>query len=313
MPPPNFRATTLSLSHTHTHPHHAPLTAGSRSRESHSSHFWWALSIRVCSMVVEVGRAIAGVFLRTHDLSSQIAQACRPFRFGHAWRSMSTQSPLFPWGDRSSEEGQGASSGTSERQAGAEKRRWNSTPGVRQPSFASPGSMVDWAFSTLHCSDLLRVLVGGRFGHKYWGSGWGDPGLLSHLSQVHTQRFGDTSCGSLYRDANDDVSKALSWTCQAVHASGVSVWEGVFQSPVSDGSLPPESCLARCQLILPPGCSPPNAPPHTADVGVGSVPALVHLAGLGDYTYGMRRLMMWPLAQEHGVASVILQVRPNGE
>jgi hypothetical protein len=48
-------------------------------------------------------------------------------------------------------------------------------------------------------------------------------------------------------------------------------------------------------------------------MGVGSVPALVHLAGLGDYTYGMRRLMMWPLAQEHGVAAVILQVRRNGE
>ena len=265
-------------------------------------------------MVVEVGRAIAGVFLRGHDLSSRIGQARGPIRFGHAWRRMSTQSPLFPWGDRSREQGQGApGGGTSERQAGAEERRWNSTAGVRQPSFASPGSMVDWAFSTLHCSHLLRVVVGGRFGHKYWGSGWGDPGLLSHLSQVHTQRFGDTSCGSLYRDANDDVSKALSWTCQAVHASGVSVWEGVFQSPVSDGSLPPESCLARCQLILPPGCSPPNAPLHTAGMGVGSVPALVHLAGLGDYTYGMRRLMMWPLAQEHGVAAVILQVRRNGE
>jgi len=40
---------------------------------------------------------------------------------------------------------------------------------------------------------------------------------------------------------------------------------------------------------------------------------MIHLAGLGDYTFVMRRLMMWPLARDQGIASLILQVPFYGD
>ena len=40
---------------------------------------------------------------------------------------------------------------------------------------------------------------------------------------------------------------------------------------------------------------------------------MIHLAGLGDYTFVMRRLIMWPLARDQGIASLILQVPFYGD
>jgi len=169
------------------------------------------------------------------------------------------------------------------------------------------GSAVDWLFAAVHSSRAMRALVGGRFGHRYWCSGWGDPALVAHLSAVQARRFGDVSCGSLYRDAAAEVAHAISWTPVSADRDGVSVWEGEFLSPVQDGSLPVESLRARFQLVLPAGLPAPNSGRLAAAASAAHTPALIHLAGLGDYTFVMRRVMMYALAREHGVASLILQ------
>ena len=67
--------------------------------------------------------------------------------------------------------------------------------------------------------------------------------------------------------------------------------------------------MARCQLILPAGASPPNSGRHVGSLagGGGRIPALIHLAGLGDYTFFMRRWIMYPVARDFGVACISLQ------
>jgi hypothetical protein len=178
-------------------------------------------------------------------------------------------------------------------------------PGEVANAGGREGSAVDWLFASIHSSPVMRAVVGGRFGHKYWCSGWGDPAIVAHLSAMQAQRFGDEPCGSLYRDAAE-VAQEFSWKPVSVDRDGVSVWEGEFLSPVQDGSLPRESLRARVHLLLPAGLPAPDGG-LAAAASAARTPALIHLAGLGDYTFFMRRVMMYALAREHGVASLILQ------
>ena len=220
-------------------------------------------------------------------------RACREERVW--WRGLSSQSSP-PWGHHNGNDGG--------RRSNNKRPDERDRVAGRRPACRTPAGAVDWIFSSLHCSPVLKTVLGGRFGHRYWASGWGDADKLSLLSSIHAQRFGDVSCGSLYRNAAADVARSIAWNCLSVDESGVSVWGGEFRSPVQDGTLPEEALVAQCQLILPPGAPRPDA---GGPVG-GGAPAMIHLAGLGDYTFVMRRLMMWPLARDPGIASLILQV-----
>ncbi|KAJ1475535.1 hypothetical protein T484DRAFT_1827984 [Baffinella frigidus] len=87
--------------------------------------------------------------------------------------------------------------------------------------------------------------------------------------------------------------------------------------PPQDGSLPPESTTARCQMLLPskmehaegqraPDMLLPAKMEHPADQRASGVPAWIHLAGTGEKTFVHRRNLALPLARE-GVASIILE------
>ena len=254
-----------------------------------------------------------------------LPRSARAFRL----RSLSTQS-LGEW-DRGGRDRHDAHTDTEGTQHGATSANRLSrasaesqarhTPRRRPITSHTLAGSVDWLFASIHSSRVLRAVVGGRFGHKYWASGFGDPGVISHLSAMHAQRFGDVPSGSLYRKASStDVFTLMRWRRKSVDKAGVSLWEGEFPSPVQDGTLPPESLQGRCQLILPPESAPPDRRSSGGDLGTALCwegghrrPAMIHLAGLGDYMYDVRRMMMWPLAAQHGIASLILQSPYYGE
>ena len=94
------------------------------------------------------------------------------------WRGMSSQSP--PWGD-----------GQHGREPGDERGSHREAPKRAETGRGFQGSRprgaIDWLFASIHSSQAMRTVVGGRFGHKYWGGGWGDPVILSQLRAVQSQ------------------------------------------------------------------------------------------------------------------------------
>mmetsp|Transcript_2243 Transcript_2243/g.3614 ORF Transcript_2243/g.3614 Transcript_2243/m.3614 type:complete len:497 (+) Transcript_2243:119-1609(+) len=170
----------------------------------------------------------------------------------------------------------------------------------RSPSF---GRFIDNTFAFIHGAKLFQALGGNG---KYWEDGWGDPDLVAHLAELQSKRRESGRVGSLYLPtgtrptAENGFSHVLGieWKRLNQHATGETLWEGHFDSPVQDGSLPPESCRGRCLLLTPRGIESPEQ-------GLG-VPAWVHLPGLGDQGFAMRKWLAYPLARQ-GVASIILE------
>ena len=69
----------------------------------------------------------------------------------------------------------------------------------------------------------------------------------------------------------------------------------ICSAKVRDGTLPKESLTARCQLILPPGSPAPDSGKFLGGGGGRGRggPALIQLAGLGDYTFVVRRCVCY--------------------
>uniref|UniRef100_A0A7S0E2A1 Uncharacterized protein n=1 Tax=Hanusia phi TaxID=3032 RepID=A0A7S0E2A1_9CRYP len=157
-------------------------------------------------------------------------------------------------------------------------------------------NIVDRMFASCHSSRLVHALGGNG---KLWSRGWGDPSVLNYLSAKHEQRSSSKRCGSLYMA--DDKYMDIVW--QKSHQKsfdGVNIWIGEFDSPVQDGTLPPESMSARCQLVV------PSSFGHPADNISAGIPIWVHLAGTGDQFFWMRRMLSGKLAQQ-GIGSLILE------
>lgn len=87
---------------------------------------------------------------------------------------------------------------------------------------------------------------------------------------------------------------------------GVEVTDGVFESPVDDGTLPQQSRIGRVRLLLPAGTTRPD------------VPICLHLAATGEQSYKRRLALAWPLLSR-GIGALLLenplygQRRPPGQ
>jgi len=160
---------------------------------------------------------------------------------------------------------------------------------------SSTGHVVDNLFAGAHCSRWVEALGGNG---KLWTGGWGDLDLLQHLSRTHLRRRGPARAGSLYPVKTSNGLLDIDWRMVKQNNTGEILWEGEFQTPVQDGSLPTASLTARCQLITPRGHSSPQTG--------GSAPVWIHLAGTGDQGFSMRQMLGLPLARE-GTASLILE------
>uniref|UniRef100_A0A7S4KK49 Uncharacterized protein n=1 Tax=Guillardia theta TaxID=55529 RepID=A0A7S4KK49_GUITH len=155
---------------------------------------------------------------------------------------------------------------------------------------------VDRIFASCHSSRLVQALGGNG---KLWSRGWGDPAILNYLSSQHEKRSSSKRCGSLYM--SDEKYMDISWQKSPLKSfDGVNVWAGDFESPVQDGTLPPESMSARCQLVVPTSFG------HPSDSVSAGIPLWVHLAGTGDQYFWMRKTLSCKLAKQ-GIGSVILE------
>ena len=140
------------------------------------------------------------------------------------------------------------------------------------------------------CDRIYRSLILSSFFSK----GWGDIKVYERLLEVRRVVSDRSRCNDLISE-HYPVELTNSWTTDTCHIA-----EGQFTSPLAKffpGLLPQESEKACFQVIVPKTWREQ-----------GRKPLCLHLAGTGDHHFWRRRNMMAkPLANEYGIASVLLE------
>lgn len=144
--------------------------------------------------------------------------------------------------------------------------------------------------SASKCDRIYRSLILSSFFSK----GWGDIKVYERLLEVRRVVSDRSRCNDLISE-HYPVELNNSWTTDTCHIA-----EGQFTSPLAKffpGLLPKESEKACFQVIVPKTWRQQ-----------GRKPLCLHLAGTGDHHFWRRRNMMAkPLANEYGIASVLLE------
>jgi len=115
---------------------------------------------------------------------------------------------------------------------------------------------------------------------SFFGDGWGDEGAIAHVVQQ-------------LRTPPPATRVDLGWGHER-HGDGWVERDGVFVSPIADGTLPAESRTGRLRLVLPRSASASPAP------------VCIHLAATGEDTYQRRRRLCAPLLAR-GVGALLLE------
>jgi hypothetical protein len=129
---------------------------------------------------------------------------------------------------------------------------------------------------------------------SFFSQGWGDPEVVERVVEA-------------LRRPPPPRTIEIDWG-QERTTLGVRVRDGIFRSPVDDGSLPRESERGRVRLLLPISAPPGGEPP----------PVCVFLSATGEQGYERRSALAWPLVTR-GMGALLLenplygQRRPAGQ